>query len=570
VSLRDILWAGPENDGVVVIGQRIVAAFHHLLSNLWNRAARIAALIVLPAIAHGQMVSPTMSDATVVARGGVRFGALTEWTRFNALFGPDGKTTIPLGASLSGNLDASAFPLLESLQPAAQTLARAPALQLGIGTLRTTADSRIATVPFSVEYGLTRRITVGINVPVVQTRTVITTQLNGRTDSTANLGVNPAGFFFQSAAFTANAQVTSGIEGARNALIIQMAHCGIAPTDPGCPALNARAAEASALTADAGSFAQAARALYGVSASDPGAPFAPRAGSAMQQAIDNHLSDLRSGFSSFGLSAGSGSFATAKGFAANAQLQELLSDPRYGIGIDSVGTTTQLAIGDVELSVASQLFNSFPDSVMGGLHWRGTVAGIVRVGTGHPARGSRPLDIGTGDGQTDVEARAAVDLMIGKRVLTTVAATYTQQLGSVAYERLPNSPGSSFVLGEPVAGSIVLGNMAAVRFNPRFLITRGWMVGGLFNAYYRGADQVTVTGVPSAGATYGNPNATTTWADGLTISYSNLATRAGTGDARFPAEVCFSHIETVGSTAAGPVKSNRDALELRIYFRARR
>ena len=112
--------------------------------------------------------------------------------------------------------------------------------------------------------------------------------------------------------------------------------------------------------------------------------------------------------------------------------------------------------------------------------------------------------------------------------------------------------------------------MAALRVNPRLLITRGLMVGGLFTVAHRGADQVTVTGIAPSGAAFGNPNPANTWAGGLTISYSNLATRSGTGDARFPAEIQFSHLETIGSTAEGPVKDSRDAIELRLYFRTRR
>src|SRR3954469_21551227 len=118
------------------------------LNRTFMQAARLAAIMVLPATMRGQMVSPTMSDATIVARGAVRFRSVVEWTRFNALFGPGGSSTIPLGAALSGNLDASALPLLGSFQPAAQTLARAPSLQLSVGTLHTSADSRIATIPF--------------------------------------------------------------------------------------------------------------------------------------------------------------------------------------------------------------------------------------------------------------------------------------------------------------------------------------------------------------------------------------------------------------------------------------
>ncbi len=515
-----------------------------------------------------------MSDATVVARGSLRVRGQVEWTRYDAIFGPGGKGTLPIGSALTTDLDVVALPLLEQAQLAVQTMTGTPSVQLNVGTLRTTADSRIASVPVSLEYGLTSRITLGVTVPIVQTRTVVTTQLNGRADSTANVGVNPGGFLFVPSAFAANVQVTSGLGAATAQLIQQKQTCAAAPTIGTCPAFNLRLSEANALIADAGTFRNAATDLYGISGTQPGAPFVPMAGSAIQQAIDAHLADIRSGFTSFGISAGGGAFAAAKGFAANAQLQQLVNDARYGIGFDSIGTTETIALGDIELSVTSQLFNTFSDSLSGGMKWRGAFAGVVRLGTGHRARGNRPFDIGTGDGQTDLEVRGAIDLLVRDRLLTTVAGTYTQQLGSLAFERLPSSPDLITALDIPVAGQIKLGSMAAIRVNPRLLVTRGLMVGGLFTATHRAADQTFFLdnsgGTVPADPNFGNQNPVNTWAAGLTISYSNLATRSGTGDARFPAEINFSHLETLGATAVGAEKTSRDTIELRLYFRTRR
>lgn len=540
------------------------------MNTLLNRATLVASAALLPAIALGQMVSPTMSDATIVARGSLRLRSQVEWTRYGAIFGPDGKRTLPLGSALSTDLDAVAFPALGQAELAVQAMTGTPSVQLNIGTLRTTADSRIASVPVSLEYGLTSRITLGVMVPIVQTRTVITTQLNGRADSSANVGVNPAGFLFSQAAWTANSQVTSGLTSAISALTTKLQQCALAPSDPSCASINGRQAEANALLADAGTFKSAAQDLYGVSPSLRGAPFIPLAGSTIQQSIDTHLSSIRASFTTFGISPGSGAFAAAQGFGANDQLQVLVNDPRYGIGLDSIGTTEQIALGDIELAVTTQLFNSFTDSATGGIKWRGAFAAVVRLGTGHRARQNRPLDIGTGDGQTDVEVRGAVDMLFRDRLLTTIAGTYTQQLGTLDYDRLPSSPDFIFSFDVPVAGSIKPGNMAALRVNPRYLVTRGLMVGGLFAGTHRGADQTTVTGDIVPSSLFGNTRPVNTWAGGLTISYSNLATHAGTGDARFPAEIRFSHLETVGATAIGAEKASRDAIELRLYFRTRR
>jgi hypothetical protein len=194
----------------------------------------------------------------------------------------------------------------------------------------------------------------------------------------------------------------------------------------------------------------------------------------------------------------------------------------------------------------------------------------VRLGTGQVARVNRPFDIGTGDGQTDIELRGAMDMLYRSRLLTTLAATYTQQLGSVKYSRLPYSPDFVLILDSPVPGSIKPGNMATFSMNPRWLITPGLMVGGLYTLSHRGGDQVTVTGIAPTGAVFGNTNSIDSWAGGLTISYSNLATRSGTGNVNFPAEFLFTHLETLGATASGANKTFLDTIEMRVYFRTRR
>jgi hypothetical protein len=514
-------------------------------------------------VARGQMTSPTMSDATVVTRGALRVRGAVNWTRIDGTFGPDGKIVLPLGANLTGSLDPVALPLLTTGEIAARILADDPTLSLTAGQLTTSVDSRIATVPITVEYGLTSRITLGAVIPIVQSRSVVTSQLNGRQDSIANVGTNPASFHNSPAAFASNFAVADGLGTASEQLAQRIADCAASPSSAGCAAINSRSAEASALVNASATFTQAVANLYGISPDFPGAAFVPLSGSAIQMAIDARLEALRAGFTSFGISGGSGSLTPAAAPAANAQLAEILRDPDFGIGLDSLGTTEQTAVGDIELSATTLLFNSF--GAAAGLRLRGVAAGVVRLGTGHRARENRPYDVPTGDGQMDIEVRGAVDALFG-RLLTTVAGTYTVQTGSVETTRLPALPGAFFPLDFAVAGTTKLGNMAAVRINPRFMITPALMVGALGVGSWRAGDEVTITGAAAPGAAFGNAAALTTFAGGLTISYSNLASTSGVGGQGFPAEIVFSHLETVTASAAGAAKTYRDAIELRFYL----
>lgn len=526
------------------------------------------AAVVAGTGAAAQTTSPTLSDATVVARGSFRIRGAVEWTRFDGIFGTAGSGVLPLGSSLTTDLNVGTLPLLSTGQKAARNLAADPSLTFSAGQLTTSADSRIATVPLTAEYGLTSRITLGAVLPIVQSRTVVSWQLNGRKDSSANVGANPAAFHLSAAAYGANLAVANALSTARTQLQQRISFCTLNASATGCADVNARNAEATALMAATSSFVIGVNQLYGTSLTDaPGAPFVPIAGSAPQKAIDARLDAIRSSYSSFGVNAGATGLAAAQAAAANDQFRSILEDQSYGIGLDSLGTTEQTTIGDVELSATTLLMNTFAGT--GALKLRAVVGGVVRLGTGHPARENRPYDVPTGDGQTDYEARVAVDAMMG-RLLTTVAGTYTLQTGSVATTRLPNVPGAPFGLDFPVEGSTKYGNMAALRVNPRFLITPALMVGALGVGSWRGADEVTVIGFNPAGTTFGNPNSFTTLAGGMTLSYSNLSSGSGIGGKSFPAEMVFSHLETLTSSAAGAQKSTRDAIEMRVYLRARR
>src|SRR5476649_2626936 len=81
VSQRGILWASATESSFT--SQRIVAVFDLLQrSSVLNpavRAACAAVVLFLPAIATGQPASPTMSDATILSPGSLRFRGGVEW-----------------------------------------------------------------------------------------------------------------------------------------------------------------------------------------------------------------------------------------------------------------------------------------------------------------------------------------------------------------------------------------------------------------------------------------------------------------------------------------------------------
>ena len=121
----------------------------------------------------------------------VRFSrCLSSWTRFDELLGIGDAAqhrVEPQRDSLGSAHRAAVCDRREARfgpPPAAD-------FRLTAGNLVAVGDSRVVTAPLIPEYGLTRRLTVGVVVPLVETRTTLFAQLNPRSGA-ANVGPNPA------------------------------------------------------------------------------------------------------------------------------------------------------------------------------------------------------------------------------------------------------------------------------------------------------------------------------------------------------------------------------------------
>ncbi len=81
--------------------------------------------------------------------------------------------TIALGAEYSfDSLGVAQLPALSGTQSAIASLTGSP-FHLTLGRTAAAADARISVTPINMEYGLTRRLTIGVMVPLVRTRTFI-------------------------------------------------------------------------------------------------------------------------------------------------------------------------------------------------------------------------------------------------------------------------------------------------------------------------------------------------------------------------------------------------------------
>jgi len=530
-----------------------------VITRLRAFAISLGALITVGATAGplgAQSTTSLLPDAALLPRGEIRLRVLSGFTRYDELL--DGSDTLASPRNLAADmqrpmLGTAEIPLLIPAQSAIQTLLGEPDFQISAGQMVATANSRVVTAPLVLEYGLTRRLSIGVVVPFVETRTTLYQQLNPRPDA-ANVGPNPA--LTNTALLASNAALVASLRSAAAALQQRLTACQSSPGDPGCAALLAQQSTASSLIAATSPFASALASLYGTDPDNPGQPFVPVGTD--QAGIDAQIANYRTAYAQLlGSDMITGGVAGAGGPAARAQLQALMLALRR----DTLQTTNRTSIGDVSVGASYQLANTFDDSVSSGLRYRIAVNGTFRFGTGEPADRNRAFDIGTGYGQPGVQGSAAADVQF-RRFMATALGSYTVQLGSIGVGAIPNPDNNFFPLTVAIPGTYSAGDALTLSLIPRYRLSGFLSLDGYYDLLRTGADRY--TGSTSAAAA--SAPATTAQQLGVGFTYSTLV-GPDRAPGRLPVEISFSHLETL-SGSGGPVpKTFRDQVEMRVYYR---
>ena len=515
-----------------------------------------------------QSATSLLTDASVVPRGRAAFEMRFSPTRWDAVFGTGvkGSSTQNAGWSFSAeSLGTQALPQLAPAESAIRTLINAPDFQITAGKLVSIVDSRVLTVPVIVQYGLTSRLTLGVMVPLVETRSVVDVRLNPH-PGFANVGPNPGLANAQQRAST----LVNSLRDAATQLKDKLTGCDASPGDPGCATLLAQRADVQSLIQSGNAFADAVEQLYGSDADHPGQPFVPLTGGLLQRAIDFQIARLADRFQNFlGSSIVAGGVTGASNPAAFGELQGLLTSA----GRDTIALVDRSSIGDISIGATYQLVNSFSDSASRA-GYRVAINGTFRLGTGEPANRNRLFDIGTGYGQNGVEVGAAADIQFGRRLSGTAVASYTVQLGTIDVARVPTTGNAALPLTSPTPGTYSAGNVLLASIKPRVHIAGFLSINGQYTLTHIAADRYSLG--PAVTDSSGNVisvapappfgiAAATTHQVGFGFSYSTIST----GDARpirLPFELSFSHLETIAASGGPIPKAFRDQVALRIYF----
>ena len=517
--------------------------------------------ILLPHRSVAQATTNPQVDASVLPRGIGSVRVLTGWTRYDELFGTaPGLAQGPRNLAYSLNADSVTTFVAPQLAPsenAIRTLTADPAFRLTAGKLVATANSRIVTAPLILEYGVTRWLTIGAVVPLVETRSTTFSQLNPR-DSLANVGPNPS--LTNPGLRTSEVQLITSLRAAATGLQSLLTQCQANPTAD-CATLLAQLTAAQALVQTTNTTADAIETLYGGGdAAHPGQLFVPIAGGTAQNAITARINGLVTQYQSFLPAAViSGQVVGAGGPGARVEMQEMLAI----VGRDSLGLVDRTSIGDISVGATLQLFNTFHDSTRTGPQARVAVHGEYRLATGEPANRNQFFDVGTGYGQPGIEVGGAADAIFGKGLSATVLGSYTAQLGTVNVARVPNPASLLLPLTAAVPGTYSAGNVLSLSVIPRFRFAGYFVLNGEYTLTNVGADNYTpVTPIVTTGQ-LGNA-AATTQTIGFGFSYSTTGI-SNPVPRKLPYEVSYRHLETLTGTGGPTPKTFQDQVMLRVF-----
>jgi len=544
------------------------------------RRATAAALVsvfvlaVLPrsVVAQGE-------DAAQLSPGTLRITLAPDWSRWDHRFG-EGTPGYARGALEPAGIDFSSdslgtgqLPFLQGVQTRVRNLTGLSAFRLNLGRAQLTLNTSVRVVPLGLELGITRRLAIGVTVPIVRSR-VEAFLLGPDTGAAAaatrgNVGWNPA-FLTPGALDTFRLEVDSML----NALAAQAAS--------GPPALRAQAQAMLAgmqsqlcdLWALAGSLTPADAASPCAAAGDAQvAPLLPDTGSEAGRAITAWLGgaqanyeQLRAQYAALGVTLP----GFALGFALpttpldSAGLRRFLTDRNGPLAADSLTSVVRTRLGDVEVGASYQLADR--------ARLRTLVTLIARLPTGYVDSKDNLIDVGTGDHQLDVEVGLRNDIVLGSAFWIHAGGRYGMQFSDQLDRRVSpaNLPFAPFAASARVKRD--LGDYVAIDIVPNWRLDDAFSLGLAWRYFRQGATRFGYTD-PADEARIGLPasvldreTAITRMRIGAGMTFSTLS-RYAAGRARLPYTVTASYQNTFWGAGGRVSAASVFNLTIRGYVR---
>jgi len=293
--------------------------------------------------------------------------------------------------------------------------------RINLGGLTTDAHADVGTGFLGVSLGLTSQITIFGRIPLVRSRVQSVMQLD---PSSADAGLNPGEGsqlpFFEE------------LDAALGTLSGKLA-AGDYDADPSLRALaQATLTDATTLRTD----------LFALLA-DPAtaSPALPTSASVAGTALDARVIALQTTLSgNLGVSGFSLTPALPEAALTEAELAQIFSAPD-GLALRLAQSTATFR-GDAEVGAALTLIDSWDRGASRG-GFRTAISGLVRLPTGRREQSDRPLDLGTGEGHTDVQVNLVTDLGAGP-IGARLTGSYVRRLPATIATRV-SAPSQPFV-----------------------------------------------------------------------------------------------------------------------------
>lgn len=353
-------------------------------------------------------------DHTMVPAGHVRLQASPVFESWDTRFGrgPEGELEEALADDLTDPTTISLFPGVASLTGAVRDVTDT-SFDPVLGSTSALVRQEIVRADFGAAVGVFDWLTVGAVLPWTQTRTVIDVAFAPDTVN-ANIGLNPI--------IDATGRVETFLSSTAAAQAAARAFA-----DSECQGGGSASCTAALNLADrAAAFDAALQTAYGAST------FFPLTGTAIATALAQEADQLSADLMAAGLSGLAPLVLSTELLDEEADLALLPTLAGGGIESGALGTRKSLwTAGDVEVSarvrVLDNLTPSGPEWRHPGIGYRLTGRFLVRLPTGTPPDPDLPLDLGTGDAQTDFQGGLTGTLKLGSRVGLTGGGYYGVQ-----------------------------------------------------------------------------------------------------------------------------------------------
>jgi hypothetical protein len=534
-----------------------------------------ATMTALPSSALlAQRVAGVGEDAVPIPKGGFRILVGGLWNDYDAVFA-SGSTTGKRGV-LSGlatdNLGIGQLPQLTAVQSGIRALSGNTNFTLSLGPLEARGEVRQSIAPLTLDYGLTKRLSLRVLVPYVESRDVSQLVLN-RAGTGANVGRNPSFGTTGASARAANGAVASQIESARAALAAEVSRCA-SVNATGCEAIRANPAAAQALLSRAQQTRSTLVSVYG-DATRGGAPVVPLTGSTVHTAVVATIAALRSDFGAYGITniASGAQPAPATVVLGPGGLNTIAGDSTFGVGYKQLGNTRRAGVGDVDLTATYLLFDSFKADQVKRLLTpsRGVRSNVTlgwRFGTAGADRTADAFDVPIGEGANALLIRSTTDVLFNRWAWVSATVRAVHPFADRVAVGVPfRDDAGTFGSAVTVASAArTLGNRVELELAPRMSIGEyfGLSAGYLMRHWGGDTFDAADAAATSSSAQRLSVPSRTLSAAAIGLSFSTLSSYVR-GRSRFPAEVIYTHMAPVSASGGDVPAMASDRLELRVY-----